>query len=168
MAKKIKMISDTKIHSSIKHDNASADLYIDLDRFETQYQRAQYLLDSMVMTDMIPYMPLVTNTFINNTKARSEAIAGSGYVYAAAPPYGRFLYRGKVMVDEKTGSPYARMGAKKVLVSQYTGKTNAKEDIEFSKEAHPKVSKEWFEKAKKIHGDTWERKVRHAAGGGRG
>lgn len=168
MARRIRMIDQIIVRSRIQHNNADAELNIDLNRFEGQYERAQYELDTMVMQDMVSYMPMINGTFINQTRARSDAIAGSGYVYAAAPPYGRFLYKGKVMVDERTGSTYARKGAKKVLVSQYTGRTHAREELEFSKEAHPQASKEWFLKAKQRHGKTWERKMKNIAGGGHG
>lgn len=43
------------------------------------------------------------------------------------------------MVDEATGSPYARRGAKKVLVSQFSGQTAAKENLEYTKQAHPQA-----------------------------
>ena len=76
---------------------------VDLKRFEKQYQKAQYELDNAVMTSMVPYMPMQTGTFINLTKVMSSALAGSGTVVAAAPPMGRYLYEGKVMVDSETG-----------------------------------------------------------------
>ena len=98
--------------------NATIELDVDLSRFEKQYEKAQYTLDSMVMTSMIPYMPMRTGTFINVTKAMSAAIAGSGTVIAAAPPFGRFLYEGKVMVDPENNSPWARPGAKKIVTDK--------------------------------------------------
>lgn len=165
MAKK-KMIAHVHYHYEKKGKDIDIDLDVDLSRFDKQYGKAQYLLDSAVMTSMEPFMPMVTHTFINVTRGLSAAIAGSGHVYAAAPPMGRFLYEGKVMVDELTGSPYARPGAKKVLVSQYSGKTAAKENIEYSKSAHPKVTDHWFETAKKEDGKTWIRNAKKTAGGG--
>ncbi len=134
---------------------------IDLNRFEQQFSRAQFELDSMVMTDMVPYMPMETGLFIDITRAMSAAVAGTGKVVAAAPPMGRFLYEGKTMVDEKTGSPWARKGARKVLVSQYAGKTNAKPNLTY---AHGRRS-HWFEEAKKQHGGQWIRKTKRTAGG---
>lgn len=127
---------------------------INMDRFESQFKYAQLYLDNMVMTSMIPYMPRVTGTFINVTKAMSAAIAGSGEVVAAAPPYGRFLYNGKVMVDSQTGSPWARKGAKKVVTDK---------DIKYT---NPKATPKWFETAKQNHGDGWIRGVKRKAGGG--
>lgn len=164
--KRRKMLKKKHFSFTVSSPNVKAKMYLNLDRFEKQLNAAQYFLDSQVMSDMIPFMPKRTGTFINLTKSRSDAIAGSGKVYAAAPPYGRFLYEGKTMVDEKTGSPWARKGGKKVLVSQYSGKTNAKADLKFDKTANPEVEAKWFEKAKKRYSHFWIRTVKDIAGGG--
>lgn len=166
MAKKRRMLKKQHFKFYVSSPNIRGTMELNLSRFEEQFQRAQYFLDSQVMTDMVPYMPMQTGSFINLTKARSAAIAGSGRVVAAAPPYGRFLYKGKVMVDENTGSTWARKGAKKVLVSQYTGKTNAKENLEFSRAANPDAQPEWFEAAKERHRKTWIKDTKRIAGGG--
>ena len=71
------------------------------------------------------------------------------------------------MVDEATGSPYARRGAKKVLVSQFSGQTAAKENLEYTKQAHPQAQAKWFDVAKRQYGSTWIRNVKAQAGGGR-
>lgn len=154
MAKKIKMIAKIKYNYSTHGKDSDIELDVDLSRFEKQYGKAQYALDSMIMTSMQPYMPHRTGTFINVTKAMSAAIAGSGTVIAAAPPMGRFLYEGKVMVDEKTGSPWARPGAKKVVTDR---------DLKYS---NPKATPHWFDTAKENHGDSWVRAVKNIAGGG--
>lgn len=138
-------------------------MVLDLTRFGPQLSKAQYALDSMVMTDMTPYMPMETGMFINVTKAMSAPYAGTGCVVAAAPPFGRFLYEGKTMVDEATGSPWARKGAKKVLVSQYSGKTNARPDLTY---ANGRTS-HWFEKAKEKNAKKWIAQVKRLAGGGK-
>ena len=137
--------------------NSTIELDVDLSRFEKQYGKAQYTLDSMVMTSMIPYMPMRTGTFINVTKAMSAAIAGSGTVIAAAPPFGRFLYEGKVMVDPETNSPWARPGAKKIVTDK---------NLEYNTSHNPKVTDHWFDTAKKNHGESWVRAVKNIAGGG--
>lgn len=154
MAKKIKMIAKIKYNYSTHGKDSDIELDVDLSRFEKQYGKAQYALDSMIMTSMQPYMPHRTGTFINVTKAMSAAIAGSGTVVAAAPPMGRFLYEGKVMVDEQTGSPWARPGAKKVVTDR---------DLKYS---NPKATPHWFDTAKENHGDSWVRAVKKIAGGG--
>ena len=149
MAKR-KMISKTHYNYS----KPNVEMRINLSRFERQYEDAQFALDNMVMTSMQPYMPHRTGTFINVTKAMSAAIAGSGTVVAAAPPMGRFLYEGKVMVDPVTGSPWARPGAKKVVTDR---------DLKYS---NPKATPHWFDTAKENHGKSWVREVKKIAGGG--
>lgn len=140
---------------------------LNLDRFEKQYQKAQYQLDGAVMNSMEPFMPKVTGVFVNVTKAASAAVQGSGKVYAAFGPEGRFLYEGKTMVDEVTGSAWARKGAKKVLVSEFGGKTKAKPDLTYTQQAHPEAQSHWFDAAKKKDGKTWIRGVKETAGGGK-
>lgn len=162
MAKKNRMLPVQNI--KLKTENMTLDL--SLDRLEKQFQRAQYDLDSTIMTDMEAFMPKQDGTFVNATKAMSAAIAGSGRVVAAAPPFGRFLYYGKTMVDIETGSPFARPAAKKVLVSQFGGKTNVKENLDLSRGINPRAQAEWFEVAKKYYGKVWIRKAKKIAGGG--
>lgn len=147
-------------------NQADVKIRIDLDRMTHNFNKAQYSLDSMVMNSMIPYMPMQDGTFINQTRAKSAAMAGSGEVCAGVAPQGRFLYEGKTMVDEKTGSPWARKAAKKVLVSQYTGKTQAKENLVFSTKHHPNAQAHWFEVAKKADGASQVKTVKRIAGGG--
>lgn len=128
---------------------------VSLNRFERQYERAQYYLDSQIMTDMVPYMPHRDGNFVNVTRLQSAALAGSGKVVAAAPPMGRFLYEGKVMVDPVTGSPWARKGAKKVVT---------KRPLTYS---NPKATPHWFDTAKDAHGIAWVKGVKQIAGGGK-
>lgn len=159
----------SKIHHFKGFSVVDGDMKIKLnmDRFSRQYQEAQYLLDGMVMGSMIEFMPMITGDFINRTRVKSTSMQGTGFVCAAAAPYGRFLYFGKTMVDPATGSTWARHDAEKVLVSQYSGQTNAKENLEYTKQAHPRTQAHWFDAAKRQYGDTWLRKVKAQAGGGR-
>lgn len=133
--------------------NGDIKINVSLDRFSKQFNDAQFYLDSQVMTDMIPYMPHVTGTFINLTREISASFAGSGVVAAAAPPMGRFLYGGKVMVDEVTGSPWARKGAKKVVIDRPM------------KYSNPKATPDWFETAKSNHLKSWVKGTKRKAGG---
>ena len=133
------------------------DMRLDLSRFDKQLAKAQYALDSMVMTSMVPYMPMDTGTFINVTRGMSAAIAGSGKVVAAAPPMGQFLYEGKVMVGERTRSAFAAKGERKEVIEK---------PLNYSRHAHPNVTDHWFDTAKKNHGDVWIKKTKKLAGGG--
>ena len=128
---------------------------VSLNRFEKQFQEAQYYLDSQIMNDMVPYMPHRDGNFVNVTRLQSAALAGSGKVVAAAPPMGRFLYEGKVMVDPVTGSPWARKGAKKVVTERPLTYSN------------PKATPHWFDTAKDAHGKAWVKGVKRIAGGGK-
>ncbi len=149
-----KMIKQTKWRYKDKGTNCQVDMKIDLSRFEKQYRDAQFALDSTVMKDMVPYMPHDTGAFINVTKSMSASIAGTGKVVAAAPPYGRFLYEGKVMVGVDSRSPWARPAEKKEVIDK---------ELKYS---NPKATPHWFDTAKEKHGLSWLRLVKRKAGGG--
>ena len=128
---------------------------VSLNRFEKQFQDAQYYLDGEVMNDMVPYMPNRDGIFVNLTRMRSAALQGTGKVIAGAPPQGRFLYEGKIMVDPVTCSPWARKGAKKVVTERPLTYSN------------PKATPHWFDTAKEKHGQSWIKGVKRIAGGGK-
>lgn len=44
---------------------------------------------------------------------------------------------------------------------------NAKERLEYTKQAHPKAQAKWFEAAKKADEKAWIRLVKETAGGGK-
>lgn len=161
------MASKTTHFKDFSIINADIKVELNLSRFDKQFQRAQYELDGNVMNSMVPFMPMVTGDFVDVTRAASAAVQGSGKVYAAYGPAGRFLYQGKTMVSTVTGSTWATKGTKKVLVSQYSGKTKAKEDLQYTKTAHPKAQAKWFNAAKKADGKTWIKQAKKTAGGGK-
>lgn len=147
--------------------DADIKVQLNLSRFDKQFQRAQYELDGNVMNSMVPFMPMISGDFVDITRAASAAIQGSGKAYAAYGPAGLFLYQGKTMVSPVTGSTWAKKGEKKVLVSQYSGRTKAKEDLQYTKTAHPKAQAKWFDAAKKADGKEWIKQVKKTAGGGK-
>ena len=122
-------------------------------RLNENLYRAQFALDTQIMNDMIPYMPMNTGTLIQVTRAKSAATAGTGMVCAAATPYGRFQYYGKVMVDPQTNSPWARKGAKKIVTDR---------PLDYS---NPKAQPEWFQVAKDKNLNKWVQKVKNKVGG---
>ena len=115
-------------------------LHIDTDRLERNLNKAQYELDSRIMTDMIPLMPMQTGNFIQRTAAESAAMAGTGKVVAGAAPFGRFLYYGKVMVGVNSGSPWAKKGERKKVTDR---------DLKYH--GGGKRGKLWFERMKGDH-----------------
>ena len=165
MAKR-KFINPTKVKMKVN----GATMTLDLSRFEKQFQKAQYELDNAVMTDMQPYMPMQTGTFINVTKAMSASLAGSGTVVAAAPPMGRFLYEGKKMVDATTGrGPFNVAEEGEVPAWRYRKGAKLKatnEPLSYNKNAHPQATDHWFEKAKEKHVNEWVGMTKRIAGGG--
>ena len=164
-------MKNTRIDYHFADGTLSIDANIDLGRIERNIEKAQYFLDSQVMTDMVPYMPMQAGGggFIGETRRLSADLAGTGIVVAAAPPMGRYLYMGKVMVDAETGKGPMRIevspgehifrfrkGAKLVATDR---------DLKFSKAANPKAQKQWFDAAKRAHGKEWVKQVKKIAGG---
>lgn len=129
---------------------------ISLNRFEKQFQEAQNWLDGQVFTDMEKYMPFRDGNMRNVSAIMSRSMQGSGRVIAGAPPYGRFLYEGKVMVDPVTGSPWAGAGAKKVVTDR---------DLVFDKTTHPRATDHWLDVAKTENVKSWVKGVKRIAGG---
>lgn len=154
-----KHIKQTKYKFEYKDRTTEGVMEIDLKRFESQYSKAQWELDNMVMTSMIPFMPMQTGTFIQVTRGMSQSIAGSGKVVAAAPPMGRYLYEGARMVGERSRSAWAEKGERKVV---------AEGSLQYSKAAHPRAQAHWFDAAKKEYGKKWAEKAKRIAGGGKG
>ena len=151
------MASKTKHFPSFSIVNGDVQIKVDLSRVEQQVREAQYALASAIMTSMVQFMPMETGNFIQRTRMISASMAGTGTVCAAAPPMGRFLYEGKVMVDELTGSAWARKGARKVVTDKA---------LDFFKGANPQVTDHWFDAAKKADLKDWVSLVKKTAGGG--
>lgn len=152
-------MAKTRIHHFENYSiiKAGIEINLDMSRIEGNFNKAQYELDSAIMTSMVPFMPMETGSFINKTKAESAAIAGSGQVVAAVPPSGRFLYEGKVMIGERSKSAWAKKGERKVTT---------KKNLQYTKNKNPKARSHWFDAAKKQDLDSWVELVKKTAGGG--
>lgn len=122
-------------------------LELNTDRLNRNLNNAQEKLDSRIMTSMQPYMPMDKGSFIDRVKIKNDALAGSGEVYAAVGPEGRFLYEGKVMVGEQSRSPWAKKAERKVVTD---------ENLQYSRAG---AQSHWFEKAKEVDGDQWKKVV---------
>lgn len=118
--------------------------------------KAQYILDTQVMADMTPYMPMLTGTFRNVVMQESAAVAGSGKVCIYAGPSGRMLYYGKVMVDSVTGK-----GPRKITTSDgeiiYRYQKGSKlipseRSLVYS---NPQAESEWDKAAARDHYGEW-------------
>lgn len=145
--------------NDITYVNSDIRVFIPLGKLNKNIKRAQYWLDGAIMDSMTPYMPMVTGNFIQRTRAMSAAIQGSGQVCAAAPPYGRYLYEGKVMV-ETTGQPAFYIEG--VGFRHHIGSTliPTGKDLNYTSTFHPGVQSHWFEPAKRTHEKEWKNGVR--------
>lgn len=141
------------------YDGANVKADINFGKWEEKHQNAQTILDQQIMQSMEPFMPFVTGNFVQNTKARSAVLAGSGQVCAAAPPYGRYLYEGKVMI-ESTGQHAFYIP--EVGWRHHKGSTliPTDKDLHFTDTFHPEVRAHWFDAAKERFKDQWIDSVR--------
>ena len=148
----------TRIHhfNGFSVKRAGIDIKLDMDRVSDNFNRAQFALDSAVMTSMEPFMPKDTGQFIQTTSAMSGALAGSGMVVAAAPPYGRYLYNGKVMVDSETGKGPMKItdkhGGEQLRWRKGAKLKPTKRNLKYSR---PGAQSHWFDKAKEKDCDKW-------------
>lgn len=133
----------------ISYVSGDLKIEINLDRFSRQFTEAQQWLGATVLEDCKPYMPIR----IGSMQQRSRVNNGGSEVQFPGP-YARFQYGGVVMVDPETNSPWARLGAKKVVTDRpltYGSLT---------------ATSHWFDTAKANHGAYWLAEVKRKAGGG--
>lgn len=130
-------------------------------RFKLPFLKANkinYALHSRIMDDMTPYMPKNTGTFINQTRARTDALKGSPYMCVASPPFGRMLYYGKVMVEQNGQGAMPLRDANGELKFRYHKGAILKpsmRDLSFNKTVNPLAQSHWYDKAKKEYEDEW-------------
>ena len=145
---------------------------LNMSRFEKQFQDAQWQLDGAVMRSMEPFMPMEEGNFYKVTKTASEAVQGTGKVYAAYGPQGRYLYMGKVMVNRDTGRGPHKIptgpGGEYILRFREGVKLVATDrPLQYTKTKHPNAQSHWFDAAKEKDGKKWVKNVKKTAGGGR-
>lgn len=102
-------------------------------------EAANEALANEAMKDTDKYVPKLTGILSGGTK-----VQGTDIVYPG--PYAQYLYHGKLMVDSKTGSSYARKGSTKTL----TGKS-----LNVAK-SNPSAQPEWFEASKAQNLSKWK------------
>lgn len=102
-------------------------------------RRAAHILALQMAKDTEPYVPAMTKSMVNRTHVDGDVIIYPG-------PYARFLYYGKLMIDPKTGSPWAPKGATKVVTGT---------DLNISTAVHSKAQSHWFEASKAQNLPKW-------------
>lgn len=108
--------------------------------------KAEHVLAIQVEADTVPYVPALTGSLTERTRA-----VGNTVVYPG--PYARYLYYGKLMVDPDTGSPWAKKGATKVLTDR---------NLVFNRATNQQAQDHWCEASKAQNLEKWVRVAQKA------
>lgn len=141
------VIPNTPRSSVVKGKNGS---YIRLNwddrikRFNGQYTRAQIWLDSEILKDTAPFVPMETGALMRSGRLGTKL--GSGIIRYDAP-YARYLYYGKAM---------AGRAPKRVT----------DKDLVFSQAVHPQAQAFWYQASEALNKQKWIKGARKIAGGG--
>lgn len=106
----------------------------------TPAKKVETILTTQVMKDTDKFVPALTGSLMQRTHIEN----GNTIVYPG--PYARFLYYGKVMIYEPTGSTWAPKNQHKVV----TGR-----DLVMNKSMHALATSHWFEVSKAANLEKW-------------
>lgn len=101
--------------------------------------KAEKKLAIQVMKDTDKFVPALTGNFAQRVHLEESTIVYPG-------PFARFLYYGKVMIYEPTGSTFAPRGEHKVVTDR---------DLVMHKTMHPLATSHWFEVSKAANLSKW-------------
>lgn len=151
----------------IHFENENADIRLSFRGINKNLGKAQFWLDTQIMNDCVRYMPMQTGIFIQKTRAKSSAMAGSGYVCVAdgSTVYWHFLYEGVKLVDSVTGKGARRMVKNgEVFYRHRLGAhlVQTDEPITYSRRS---AQPHWFTYAKDRHHQQWVDGVKKIMGG---
>lgn len=104
-----------------------------------KYGEIQKFVDSECLRVMSPYTPMLSGMM--EKSATAGTVIGSGAIEYNSP-YARFQYYGNVMIYEPTGSTWAPLGGKKVVVDR---------KLVHNTSRHPKAGPYWFDRAIQDH-----------------
>lgn len=113
---------------------------IDLSKLKGKLAKAQSDLVNQIIADTTDYVPFRDGFLSNSVYTENE---NTEIVYDT--PYARFLYMGRIMLDDR-GSSWAKKDTKKHVVDR---------DLNYSKESHGKAGAKWYERAKEDHLNGW-------------
>lgn len=109
-------------------------------KLKARVDRANEILANEAMKDTDKFVPKLSGALSGGARVSDGQIVYPG-------PYARYLYHGKLMVDPKTGSSYARKGSTKTLTGKF---------INVAK-SNPMAQPEWFEVSKGLNLEKWKR-----------
>lgn len=111
---------------------------------------AELTLADQVLKDSNYFLPMRTGTLFKESHIEDGP---DGPVIVYPGPYARFLYFGKLMIDPETGSSFA---------PKYGHKVPTDKDLKIWKSTNPHATSHWFEVAKAMNMDEWEKTARDA------
>ena len=120
--------------------------------FKGRVSRAEMIFTEQVMKDTDEYVPALSGSLAGRTHIEG----GNQIVYPG--PYARFLYYGKVMIYEPTGSTFAPRGEHKIVTDR---------DLVMHKTMHGKATSHWFEVSKAANLEKWLRVAERLVTNGR-
>lgn len=119
---------------------------------------AEHAIAVQAMNDTEPYVPALTKSLVNRTQVFGGTIFYPG-------PYARYLYYGKVMVDEHGNGPrhFIDKYGNEVIRFPKGSKLHATDkDLVFNHATHPQAQAHWFEASKAENLKKWIQKADEA------
>lgn len=112
---------------------------------------AEHEVAMEVRSDTSPYVPWLTGSLDDRTR-----VVGNAIIYPG--PYARYLYYGKVMVDESGNGPlhFVDKFGNEQIKFPYGSKLHATDkNLVFNKSGHAQAQSHWFEASKAENLDKW-------------
>ena len=132
----------------IKTTNGNVSIEIDTSRFDSQFNKAQIRLNTLVVADCTPYIPFSQGQLRSQVDF-PHGISGDEVRWYA--PYAHYQYKGELYLAAN-GSSYAQSGEVKYPTGRPLTYNNS-------------GGAEWFEEAKKRHKSQWIKEVQRIGGG---
>lgn len=115
--------------------------------------KAEHILAVQVEKDTVPFVPALTGSLTERTRVVGDTIIYPG-------PYARYLYYGKVMVDENGNGPMHfvdKHGNEQIKFPKGSKLHATDRNLVFTKTVHPQAQSHWFEASKAQNLDKWLR-----------
>lgn len=131
-------------------DNFSAAL---MKKLHKAGPKAGHAVAVQIEKDTEPFVPALTKSLVNRTQAIDGTVIYPG-------PYARYLYYGKVMVDEHGHGPahFIDKHGNEVIQFPKGARLHATDrNLVFTTSVHPNAQAHWFEASKAQNMEKWER-----------
>lgn len=122
--------------------------------FKKAVKKAEKILAEQVLKDTDPFVPAKTGTF-----SKLAYTVGNEIIYTG--DQARYLYEGKVMVDEEGDGPryYPSIGWRYRKGSKLHA---IDKNLVFTTDMHPDAQSHWMEASEAKNGDKWARVAENA------